>query len=247
MTNVKALVVGDIHGNLEAFQAVLKDAAGHGGFQELWCLGDAVGYGPDPGPCVDLLRDYLPLTVAGNHDRAAVGLLGLEEFNPYAAQACRWTAENLSETQKAYLQGLPLVATHGEFTLAHGSLRDPVWEYLLDPEAAQATFELLKTTHCLVAHSHIPFICQESGGAPVFKRLPVGVGVPLESMSRVIVNPGSVGQPRDGDPRAAYMLYDSDARKMALFRVAYDVAATQEKMRRAQLPLPLIDRLAVGR
>jgi len=242
---MKVLVIGDIHGNLEAFQSVLTHAASNGGFHAIWCLGDVVGYGPDPGPCLDLLQEHSPTVVAGNHDRASVGLLGLEEFNYYAAEACRWTAARLSETQKTYLMRLPLVFHQEPFTLVHGSLRDPVWEYLVDAEAARATFALLETRHCLVAHSHIPFVCLGEE-LPDFERLPVGVAVRLGE-TRVIVNPGSVGQPRDGDPRAAYILYDTDGGTITLQRVEYDIPATQKKMAAAGLPHPLISRLAVGR
>ena len=239
------LIIGDIHSNLEAFQAVLDDARNQG-FEAVWCLGDIVGYGPDPGACLDLLLDYSPLAIVGNHDRAAVGLLALDTFNNYAAEACRWTASNLSEAQKDYLRELPLVRTEETFTLVHGSLREPVWEYLVHEEAALATLGLLRTDHCLVAHSHLPFMCRESHGRPLFEHLPEDVAVSL-GQSRVIINPGSVGQPRDGDPRAAYILYDTDAGTISLHRVRYDVPATQEKMTRAGLPAPLIARLAVGR
>lgn len=242
---MKVLIVGDVHSNLEAFQAVLSHATHNGGFEALWCLGDVVGYGPDPGACLDLLREHSPLVIAGNHDRAAVGLLDLETFNPQAAQACLWTARQLSETHKGYLRELPLVLTQGDFTLVHGSLRDPVWEYLLDQEAAQATFGLLQTLRCLVAHSHIPFLCQERDPFPSFRRIPEGVVTPLGE-GRLIINPGSVGQPRDGDPRASYILYDAHSHSVVLHRVSYDIPATQEKMAEAGLPLPLITRLAVG-
>lgn len=243
---MRALVVSDIHGNLEAFHAVLEDAGAQGGYDEVWCLGDIVGYGPDPGPCLDLLCNLSPVVVAGNHDRAAAGLLGLETFNPYAAESCRWTAANLSQTQIAYLRGLPLVQIQGASTLVHGSLRAPDWEYLVHEEAALATFALLQTSHCFVAHSHVPFLCREVDRRAIFERLPEGVPVSIHQ-GRLILNPGSVGQPRDRDARAAYVLYDTDAGTVILHRVAYDIPVTQEKMLRAGLPVPLITRLAVAR
>ncbi len=242
---MNVLILGDIHGNLEAFHAVLGHATRIGGFQEVWCLGDVVGYGPDPGACVELLQEHSPVTVAGNHDRAAVGLLSLETFNHYAAEACRWTASNLSEAQQAYLKELPLVLNKDPFTLVHGSLRDPVWEYLVDAEAAQATLALLKTRHCLVAHSHIPFLCREGSPYPLFERLPEAKPV-LLPQGRAVVNPGSVGQPRDGDPRAAYILYDTDAGSVTIHRVEYEIRATQRRMAEARLPVPLIMRLPLG-
>ena len=242
---MRILIVGDIHSNLEAFQSVLNHAEGQGSFQKVWCLGDTVGYGPDPGPCIDLLLQHTPLNVAGNHDHGSVGLVSLDAFNPYAAFACRWTALNLSEEQKAYLKNLPLTQTEEAFTMAHGSLRDPIWEYLLDQEAATATFHLLKTLRCLVAHSHIPFICVDAPRGPAFLPLPEGKPMPLKDQ-RIILNPGSVGQPRDGDPRASYVMYDDSTQSVTLHRVEYDIPATQEKMAHAKLPEPLITRLALG-
>lgn len=243
---MRILILGDIHSNLEAFQAVLQRAEDRGDFDKVWCLGDTVGYGPDPGPCLDLLRQYNPVNIAGNHDHAAVGLVGLDAFNPLAASACQWTARNLSEEQKAYLKSLPLTHTEGSFTLAHGSLRDPLWEYLVNPEAASATFLLLKTLRCLVSHSHVPFLCQENQGSPTFYQLPGSAPVALED-HRVILNPGSVGQPRDGDPRASFVLYDEDTNSIVLHRVDYPIAVTQQKMLHIGLPAELALRLEYGR
>ncbi|MBI2170792.1 MAG: metallophosphoesterase family protein [Chloroflexi bacterium] len=240
------LILGDIHGNLEAFQAVLKHAQAHGGFEQLWCLGDTVGYGPDPGPCIDLLRQYAPLNVAGNHDYASVGQADLNMFNPAAAFACRWTAKNLSESQTSYLKGLPLTLRQGAFTMAHGSLRDPLWEYLLNTEAAEATFRLLTTPRCLVSHSHVPFLCADAPQGPIFLSPPEAAPVALNN-EPVILNPGAVGQPRDGDPRASYLFYDDAGPSVTLHRVEYDIQATQKKMAQAKLPEPLISRLAHGR
>ncbi|MEE8443656.1 MAG: metallophosphoesterase family protein [Dehalococcoidia bacterium] len=242
---MNVLIVGDIHGNLEALQEVLGDAERHGGFQALWCLGDIVGYGPDPGPCLDLIRGLSPVVVAGNHDRAAAGLLKLETFNSYAAEACRWTTDSLSQEQIAYLKALPLVQTQGAATLVHGSLRSPDWEYLVHEEAAVATFALLPTNHCFVGHSHVPFLCREAASRAMFEPLIEGAPVPIDQ-DRVILNPGSVGQPRDRDVRASYALYDTDAGTVVHRRVAYDIPAIQEKMTRAGLPTPLITRLAVA-
>ena len=240
---MRILVLADIHSNLEAFRAVLTDAQTQGGFQGLWCLGDVVGYGPDPGPCIDLLREVDPVCVAGNHDWAAVGKITTLEFNAYAAAACEWTSQQLTSAQARYLHELSPVVQQESFTLVHGSLRDPIWEYLLSDEAAQATFARCQTPYCLVGHSHIPFTCEEGQG---FAR--VGQGSTRLSLddSRLIINPGSVGQPRDGDPRASYAVLDTDAGEVTHYRVAYDIPATQEKMRRASLPQPLIERLTQG-
>lgn len=243
---MRTLILGDIHSNLEALQAVLQDAETHGGFHQTWCLGDTVGYGPDPGPCLDLLRQCASLTVAGNHDHGSTGLLDLETFNPNAASACRWTAQNLSPEHCAYLKGLPLIASEAPFTLVHGSLRDPLWEYLVNAEAASATFQLLHTPCCLVSHSHVSFLCARSPRGAAFRRPPENQQVSLGNQP-LILNPGSVGQPRDGDPRASYILYDDATQSVVFYRVAYDIPTTQKKMAAAGLPQPLIDRLSLGR
>jgi predicted phosphodiesterase len=242
---MRALILSDIHANMEALTAVLADAQGRSGFDVIWCLGDTVGYGPDPGPCVDLLRRHDLRIVAGNHDHAAVGLMGVEEFNDAAAAAALWTARQLSPEQAAFLAGLPLVVTEGAFTLVHGSLRSPLWEYLLDGETARTTFDRLTTQFCLVGHSHIPFICQEDEVAPRFVEFTEDQVFPLGD-ARWIVNPGGVGQPRDRDPRASYGLYDSRAGTLERHRAAYDIPGTQLKMRLHGLPEPLARRLEYG-
>jgi diadenosine tetraphosphatase ApaH/serine/threonine PP2A family protein phosphatase len=271
---VRALILSDIHSNLEALEAVVADAQRRGGFDAVWCLGDTVGYGPDPSPCLDLLRPsveaVLGLTassspspggqgnprakglgrhvlrmVAGNHDLAAVGKLEVAEFNIAAATAARWTTGQLSAEQADFLARLPLVITEGLFTLVHGSLRAPLWEYLLEPEAAQGTLERLTTNFCLVGHSHIPFICRENGGFPRFVEFTEDEVYSL-GQERWIINPGAVGQPRDGDPRPSYAIYHSQPATVERHRVTYDIPRTQEKMRRAGLPQPEILRLDHG-
>ena len=247
---MRTLILGDIHSNLIALQAVLADAEERGGFDQLWCLGDIVGYGPDPGPCLGLLRSYPLLAVAGNHDLAATGQLGVAEFNGPAAEAALWTAQQLTEEDREFLSGLHLSTSSDDFTLVHGSLRAPIWEYLLSEESALATFQLLSTKFCLVSHSHIPFICQENQGDPTFvdftedQRFALSEERPNEE--RWIINPGSVGQPRDRDPRPSYAVYDSGQGFISRHRVSYDIGETQERMRQAGLPQPLIDRLNHG-
>lgn len=244
-TVVRILIVADIHSNQEAFEAVLADAQRQGGFQEIWSLGDLVGYGPDPGACIALLRRYEHAAVAGNHDWATAGKLDLADFNPDAATACRWTSARLSHEDMRHFGTLPLTLQRQGVTLVHGSLRDPVGEYLITPAIALATFDLSSTPICLVGHSHIPFICRQVGLGAVFQRLPHEVS--LDMSGRWIVNPGSVGQPRDSDPRASYILYDIDRGVLAHRRVEYDVKSTQAKMREAGLPGSLVMRLALGR
>ena len=206
---MRALIVSDVHSNLEAFQRVIGDANGDGGFDQIWQLGDLVGYGPDPGGCIDLLQEYDHIGVAGNHDLASVGKLGLEWFNTYAAAAARWTMARLSDDHVDYLRKLPLRAEADDFTLVHGSPRDPVWEYVVTAETATANFGHFSTRRCLVGHSHLPFICRLKDGVAEFLNFPLSVSIALGD-ERCIVNPGSVGQPRDGVPTASYAVYDSD-------------------------------------
>ena len=244
---VRIAIVTDIHANLAAFEAVLRHAEGAGRLDALWCLGDTVGYGPHPNECLALLRRYECRAVAGNHDLAACGRMGTEEFNEAAAEAARWTAEQLTDASRSYLRGLPLVVCEGDFTLVHGSLRWPEWEYLLSGEQAQAHLELQRTPYGLVGHSHLPFVCRaQKGGPPTLVRAGDGERVEL-GKERLILNPGGVGQPRDGDPRAAYALYESDAGLVTFCRVEYDVAATQRAMEAARLPRWLSERLSHGR
>jgi predicted phosphodiesterase len=246
-TAVRIAIVSDIHANLAAFEAVLAHAGTSGRIDALWCLGDTVGYGPFPNECVALLRKYDHRAVAGNHDLAACGKMGTQDFNDAAAQAARWTGEQLSMPSRAFLMELPMMLCEGEFTLVHGSLRWPEWEYLLSSEQAQAHLELQSTPYGIVGHSHLPFVCEEHEAAPPQLR-PTFDGDRVElGDRRLILNPGGAGQPRDGDPRASYALYDSDARAVSYHRVAYDIEATQRAMESAGLPRWLSERLSHGR
>jgi diadenosine tetraphosphatase ApaH/serine/threonine PP2A family protein phosphatase len=243
---MRSLIVSDIHGNLEALRSVIDHADDNGGFDQIWQLGDIVGYGPEPGGCIDLLLQYDHVGVAGNHDLAAVEKIGLELFNDSAAEAARWTMTQLSPGHVDYLRGLSLKLEVGDFTFAHGSPRDPVWEYLVTEDSAKPNFAYFSTTRCLVGHSHLPFLCKQEGEAAVFYSFPVRLPVRLQA-DRYIINPGSVGQPRDGLPTASYALYDSVSRTIVHQRTRYDVAATQGKMRDCCLPTYLVERLAIGR
>jgi len=235
-------ILADIHGNLDAFRAVLKDIEGRGGVDELWCLGDIVGYGPEPSACLSLLREYPHVCVAGNHDWAAAGSIDTADFNPDAAAACKWTAGQLTSAEKKYLQELPLTATRGDFTLAHGSPRDPLYEYIFSAVSAEDNLRGLGTAHCLVGHTHVPAVFRSEGGSCRRESLPPV----LRLGGRSIINPGGVGQPRDGDPRASYAIYDDAGRVIYSYRVPYDIAAVQEKMNRAGLPEYLSLRLSEG-
>ncbi|MXY45704.1 MAG: metallophosphoesterase family protein [Chloroflexi bacterium] len=242
---MRTLIVADVHSNLAAFQAVIDDAVTNGGFDEIWSLGDILGYGPEPSECIELLRSYPHKMVAGNHDLGSVGEVSLRRFNPYAAAANQWTGKQLTREQADYIRALPLTLEIGEFTLAHGSPRDPIWEYLTTAEAAIACFTHVETYWCLVGHSHLPFLCIPRLDSAVFMELPKDRRVQLDD-NPLIINPGSVGQPRDRDPRASFAVYDDADNTILHRRVPYDIKTTQEKMRRHNLPDFLIERLAVG-
>jgi len=239
-------IIGDIHSNLGAFEAVLADIKTRGGFDEIWCLGDVVGYGPEPHACIKVLQQYKHICVAGNHDWAAIGKIDTSDFNPDAARANQWTARQITTTDVSYLQNLPVKLTQGDFTLVHGSPRQPIWEYLLSIEGARDSFSYFDTKICLVGHSHMPLIFQENKNGTCFvAKAPELLRLGVEN-HRFIINPGSVGQPRDGNPRASYMLYNSDDQIMYHYRVNYDISITQRKMIKYKLPLPLVLRLNYG-
>lgn len=256
---MRVLVLSDIHSNYQALQAVVADARARGPVDAIWNLGDIVGYGPDPGRCIQLLRGEGAVTVPGNHDLAAIGRLSLRDFNYYAAEACRWTTTQISAGEAAYLESLPLREEQGPFTLVHGSPREPVWEYLASDELAVANLAHFATPCCLVGHTHVPlvFVLDGSDAGPVRSRAvrPThGAAFTLRHAQdgalagqRCIYNPGSVGQPRDRDPRASYAIYESDAQVLTHYRVPYDIEATQQRMAAAGLPDYLILRLAEGR
>lgn len=237
--------LADVHANAAALTAVLRDIERYGGVAEIMCLGDTVGYGPDPHECIELLRSSQVVAVSGNHDLAVLDKLDLGYFSPDAARAARWTTARLSASDRDYLGGLPAMLVRGEFTLVHGSPRQPAWEYLISLGSARHNFAYFNTPCCLVGHSHLPLIFKQQGVEAVSVQFATSVGLVLGN-GRYIINPGSVGQPRDGDPRASYAVYDSDDRVLRLRRVPYDIAAVQERFLRAGLPLRLASRLGQG-
>jgi predicted phosphodiesterase len=243
--NVRYAIIADIHANLAAFTAVLDDISRRGAVAELWCLGDIVGYGPDPHQCIELLRQYEPICVAGNHDQAAIGKLDIAYFNPEAAAACRWTARQLSLDDIRYLESLPPVVQRGKFTLVHGSPREPIWEYLLSTHQAIENLSYFESVVCLVGHSHVPLIFEFSQAGCSLSELTDGAVLTLAD-NRLIINPGSVGQPRDGDSRASYAIYDAETGLISHYRVPYDIGITQSKMTEHGLPHGLIQRLSYG-
>ncbi|MGC9359892.1 MAG: metallophosphoesterase family protein [Anaerolineae bacterium] len=241
---MRVLVISDVHSNLAALQAVLENA---GEFDALWSLGDVVGYGPQPNECIATLREYDHLYIAGNHDWGVLGRISLDDFNRDARRANLWNREQLTPESLAYLEAAPETIVKGDITLAHGSPRYPVWEYLVYASAAKLSYEFFETKLCLVGHTHVPALFEMAPQDSDCRRfaLPIGEPFALEE-GRYIVNPGSVGQPRDGDPRAAYLLLDTDDLTIDHRRVPYDIAATQELMRQAGLPRRHIARLEMG-
>ena len=237
---MRVAVVSDIHSNLQALEATLSaiDAEAP---DELWCLGDLVGYGPRPNECCAAITERADVCLAGNHDLAVRGAIDLEEFGGEAAVAARWTREVLAPEAQTLLDRLEPAGTAHGVALYHGSARDPIWEYVLSNEAALATLDLTDSVLVLVGHSHVALQVVDSG----IELAPVGTELELGGV-RALLNPGSVGQPRDGDPRAAYLLLDLDTQHASFRRVEYDVKRTQREMRDAGLPEMLAGRLELG-
>jgi predicted phosphodiesterase len=256
---MRVLVISDVHANLTALDEVLADASGiewlgRSGFDAIWSLGDIVGYGPWPNECIERLQQYNGhLRVAGNHDWAALGRLDVEEFNREARKMVLWTQQQLNPASLAYLRSLPdQPLEHANFTITHASPREPVWEYIHTGSIARENVDHFATLYCLVGHTHVPRIYRLATGAlvegasctvhgPVYDR-----DIVLAGPHRLIINPGSVGQPRDRDPRASYALLDTENGRWRYRRVRYDVETTQAVMRKAGLPDRLIARLAYG-
>lgn len=241
---MRLLVISDIHANLAALETVLADAAGQ--FDRIWCLGDLIGYGPDPNECVALLREYDHISLSGNHDWAVLEKLPIAEFNPEAQYAIRWTQEALSADTRAYLDALPAKMEVGQFTLAHASPRQPIWEYILQASTAAANFAHFATPYCLVGHTHTPAVFEYVDDRTVNGYAPVYSQPLLLDENRYIINPGSVGQPRDADERAAYAMLDLEEMTWEFRRVAYPVEDTQSKMRQVGMPHRLVTRLSYG-
>ena len=243
---MRIAVVSDIHSNLVALEAVLQALPSH---DQLWCLGDTIGYGPRPNECLTHMRERATYVLTGNHDLASLGEVSLADFNALARQANEWNNHQLQDDLRAYLHERPATLTvEPDATLAHASPRDPIWEYILDVGTAQENLRYFSTSLCLVGHSHVPTIfIKRPNGRLEFGHAPEEYVVQMRPGARYIFNPGSVGQPRDGDPRAAYALWDTTTGEFRFDRVPYDVAATQSQMRQAGLPALLIERLQYGR
>ena len=233
-------VVSDIHANLVALEAVLADL---GPVDALWVCGDTVGYGPDPSDVLALLVERKATVVAGNHDRAVATGEDLELFNPPAAVAAKMHQRWLSAAERDMLAALPRTIETSDVTLCHGSLRDPLWEYVTNPKSAAASLALAKTSHCCAGHTHVPSLFR-AGSEPQPGR--VGYETPYLLAPRAFLNPGSVGQPRDGDPRAAYAVIDLGAATVTFHRSTYRFGETQRRIRERGLPAIFADRLGFG-
>ena len=236
-------VISDIHGNLAALEAVL---AAVGTVDALWCLGDVVGYGAEPNECVARLRELDSICIVGNHDLAALGQVSLDAFSSDAAAAALWTTTALTPESRAWLAARTSVTAAGPVLLAHGSPYDPVWEYVTNGHVAARSLTCFDGALGLVGHTHIPssFIQQPNG--QIYAEYRMEGDVVQLGRARLLANPGSVGQPRDEDPRAAYLILDSEAATLTWHRTPYPVAVTQVKILAAQLPERLARRLAVG-
>ncbi|OGC01865.1 hypothetical protein A2V82_02570 [candidate division KSB1 bacterium RBG_16_48_16] len=237
-------IISDIHGNLAALERVLQKI-GSLKCDQLVCLGDLVGYGPYPNECVELVREKSDIVIMGNHDHAAIGLTDVSNFNQYASEAVVWTASILTERSKQYLRQLPFEYIADDLLFVHATPCDPSsWNYILNLWEAKKNFGCFEEKICFVGHSHIPvnFISNSRKNLLLSTENPAKI----KNDYRYIMNVGSVGQPRDGDSRAAFIVYDSDVNQAELMRVSYDVSFTQEAMEKLHLPRFLAERLSRG-
>lgn len=242
---MRILVISDVHSNYTALEAVLADA---GKVDEVWCLGDLVGYGPDPNACVERLRELPNLTcLMGNHDMAVIGTMPFETFNGDAQRSLGWQVRELSATNMEFLRSLlQEVQVHGEVSLVHGSPRDPVWEYVINTITARLNFDAFETPWCIVGHSHIQCVFQLNQDKNLISLEVPPPGETMKLHPRAILNPGSVGQPRDRDARAAYAIYDPKAKTWEPRRATYDIASVQIRILDAELPEKNAVRLVEG-
>jgi diadenosine tetraphosphatase ApaH/serine/threonine PP2A family protein phosphatase len=239
---MRIAVLSDIHSNLVALDAILAHA---GAVDGVWHLGDVVGYGPDPDGVVARLAEVGARGVRGNHDAAALGGPEIEWFNPEARTAVEWTRDTIAPATRTWLAALPERLVVGDVTLVHGSPRDPLREYITGAAVARANLAYFETPHALHGHTHVPVAFTEEDGHMGVVAPPPGAGLTLAGR-RSLVNPGSVGQPRDGDPRASYLVLDPEAATATWHRVAYDIAPVQAAIRAVGLPDRLAARLGVG-
>lgn len=242
---MRTLIISDIHANLPALDAVIEDA---GAFGQVWCLGDVVGYGPDPNECIQRVASLPGIRcVKGNHDAAILGEIAVQAFNYEARASLRWLQSELHPENKQWLGKLPERLELEGVTLAHASPRNPVWEYIMDVSAAAENMGEFDSRVCLVGHTHFPYLFQQEAEAPdTIHRSLLPEDKPFTLEVKSILNPGSVGQPRDNDPRAAYLIFDDEDQRWTFHRVAYDIQQVQERILAAGLPQRHAARLATG-
>ncbi len=248
----RVLLLSDIHSNLQALEAVVGDATKRHRFEEAWVLGDSVGYGAQPNEVVKLLRSLPNLSmVKGNHEAVALGEISIDNFNPSAAAAAAWTVDALSSDVREFLTGLPLVISSLGITLCHGTPRNPIWEYLFTSQTADLNLNHFDTVGCVHGHTHIPSVFGRDAAANWHVKQARDTDAFQLDFTRWFVNPGSVGQPRDGDPRASYAFLfipeEGAVPRIQFNRVEYDVAAAQDLILAADLPSTSAFRLSAGR
>ncbi|HSC20815.1 MAG TPA: metallophosphoesterase family protein [Solirubrobacterales bacterium] len=246
---MRIAVLSDIHSNLQAMEAVLA-AIDEAGVEEIWCLGDLVGYGADPDACTALARERCDTCLVGNHDLAVLGALNISTFSDTAAAAVEWTRENVNEETLEFLGSLDPSGSREGVGLFHASPRDPVWEYVLSSDQADAGLDVLEERIGLIGHSHIAlfFMRPESGRRGYAQGAQAADGAEIElADGKWLLNPGSVGQPRDSDPRAAWLELDTENWTARYHRVAYDIEGAAAAILAAGLPSVLAERLEVGR
>jgi len=242
---MKVAVISDIHGNRQAFEATLEAVAASDA-AELWCLGDLVGYGADPDACVELAREHAAVCLAGNHDLAVSGEIPLDEFSRGASLAVQWTQDVIAPDNLAFLASLSPTGAEGPVGLYHASPRDPVWEYVLSTLLAELCLDEQRHRLCLIGHSHVALSFGRREGELTTGE-PRRGGAQLDlGAGEWLLNPGSVGQPRDGDPRAAWLLLDLDEPSVSFERTDYDIAGAAAAIRAARLPDSLAERLEYG-
>jgi diadenosine tetraphosphatase ApaH/serine/threonine PP2A family protein phosphatase len=241
---VRVALLSDVHGNLPAFEAVIADVRS-AGVDAIWNLGDLVGYGAQPDECVQLARETCDLCLIGNHDLVAIDKLSVDDFSANAATAALWTRDHIQDETRDFLMQLSPKDESHDMKLYHASPRDPVWEYVLDAASMTAALEDTVQPIVLVGHSHVPLTATVEEGQLRAAHAPGETEYQLGGR-RVLLNPGSVGQPRDGDPRAAFVVLDLAEQHARFHRVEYDVVRTQKEIRNEGLPEPLAERLAHG-
>jgi predicted phosphodiesterase len=242
---MRIALYSDVHGNLEALNAVLKDM-NREEVDKKYCLGDLVGYGPNPNECIETVRENAEIILAGNHDWAAVGLTAKTYFNPYALESLEWTIKQLTDENREFLKTLVPNAIAGDLELAHATPLEPTqWRYILSLQDAMDNYLSMETKLCFIGHSHIPSIMEfadENNIIPIYDIYKV-----LEKNRKYLINVGSVGQPRDSNREACYLVYDDKERNVEYRRVEYEIAKVQKKMKKHKFPEYIIKRLSEGR